>query len=274
LLQIVQRALDEDLAGGDLTTLYTVSEGALGTAQAVAKESLVCCGGPVFEQVFHQVDPAVKVQTLVREGELVRAGTALWSASGSARSLLMAERTALNFVQRLCGIATLTQHFVQALPKGSKTRIADTRKTTPGLRVLERYAVRTGGGHNHRDNLGSAILIKDNHIAAAGGIEAALQRARAGAPHTSKIEVEVTNFDELGRALAGGAEIILLDNFDDAQVAQAVAVIQGRALIEVSGGIKLPRIAALAALGVDVISVGALTHSSPAADISLDLKLD
>jgi nicotinate-nucleotide pyrophosphorylase (carboxylating) len=170
----------------------------------------------------------------------------------------------------MCGIATLTRTYVGALTAGSKTRIVDTRKTTPGLRILERYAVRMGGGHNHRDNLGSAVLIKDNHIVAAGGIEHAIARARARAPHTSRVECEVTNFEELGLALAAGADIVMLDNMSDAEVKQAIEYTKGRALLEASGGITLERIASLSALGVDVISVGALTHSVMSADIGLD----
>jgi nicotinate-nucleotide pyrophosphorylase (carboxylating) len=226
----------------------------------------------VFAAVFQELDADVQVTAVVPEGNLARAGQVLWTVSGNARAMLMAERSALNLVQRLCGVATLTQRFVAALPPGSKTRITDTRKTTPGLRALERYAVRCGGGHNHRDNLGSAVLIKDNHIVAAGGIVRAIERARAGAPHTSKIEVEVADLAQLDEALAAGADIVLLDNFEHAAIAQAVARVAGAALVEVSGGIPLSRVAALAGLGVDVISVGALTHSAPAADISLQFE--
>jgi nicotinate-nucleotide pyrophosphorylase (carboxylating) len=192
---------------------------------------------------------------------------------GSARSILMAERTALNFAQRMSGIATLARRYVGALPAGSRTRVTDTRKTTPGLRALERWAVRTGGAHNHRDTLGSAVLIKDNHIEAAGGIRTAIERARARAPHTSKIEIEVESLAALEEALAAGADIVMLDNFtpSDVETAARRAHEQG-ALVEVSGGITLERIADLARAGVDVISVGALTHSAPAADISLDIE--
>lgn len=270
---IIARALEEDLAAGDLTTLATVDPATLGIARAIAKTPLVVCGGPVFHAVFHKVDATLHIESSVAEGERVAAGQVLWAVQGKAQSILMAERTALNFVQRLCGIATLTRKFVDALPKDSRTRITDTRKTTPGLRVLERYAVRTGGGHNHRDNLGAAVLIKDNHIAAAGGITSAVNAARATAPHTSKIEVEVTSFAELAEALNAGAQIVMLDNFDDGQVAQALAQVAGRAEVEISGGMTLDRIAVLGQLMVDIISVGALTHSAPAADISLQLKL-
>jgi nicotinate-nucleotide pyrophosphorylase (carboxylating) len=270
---IITRALDEDLAAGDLTTLATVDPGTLGQAQAIARTPLVACGESVFQAVFHRVDAALNVAAQVAEGQYVAAGEVLWTVSGKAQSILMGERTALNFVQRLSGIATLTRQFVTALPQGSRTRITDTRKTTPGLRVLERYAVRVGGGHNHRDNLGSAVLIKDNHIAAAGGITAAVHAARATAPHTSKIEVEVTSFAELDEALRAGAQIVMLDNFADSDVERALTQIAGRAEVEVSGGMTLERVAALGKLNVDIISVGALTHSAPAADISLELQL-
>jgi nicotinate-nucleotide pyrophosphorylase (carboxylating) len=173
----------------------------------------------------------------------------------------------------MTGIATMTRRYVDALPRGSKTRITDTRKTTPGLRVLERYAVRVGGGHNHRDNLGSAVLIKDNHVVACGGVRAAIERARAFASHTCKIECEVDSLEQLDEALAAGADIVLLDNMSDEQVKEAVARTRGRALLEASGGITLERVAALATIGVDAISVGALTHSAPAADIGLDFEL-
>ncbi len=267
----VDRALREDLAGGDLTTEACVGEAARAKAAAVARSGLVACGGAVFARVFYRVDPGVRVETLVSEGEIVSPGTQLWSVEGSARAILQAERTALNFVQRMSGIATLAQRYVAALSTGSKTRIVDTRKTTPGLRAFERYAVRTGGAHNHRDTLGSAVMIKDNHIAAAGGITPAVQRARTHAPHTSKIEVEVESIAALSEALDAGADIVMLDNFEASAVAEACQLAKGRALVEVSGGITLPRIAELSKQGVDVISVGALTHSAPAADIALDL---
>lgn len=190
--------------------------------------------------------------------------------SGPARSILMGERVALNFAQRLSGVATKTRAFVDALPKGSKTRITDTRKTTPGLRALERWAVRCGGGHNHRDDLSSAVLIKDNHIAACGGVRIAIERARAHAPHTSRIECEVDRMEQLREALEAKADVILLDNFDDDALKEAVAITAGRALLEVSGGVTLERIPKIAAAGVDVISAGGLTHSAPAADLALD----
>jgi nicotinate-nucleotide pyrophosphorylase (carboxylating) len=194
----------------------------------------------------------------------------LLRAEGRTRSLLKAERTALNLLQRLSGTATLTRKFVDAA--GGRVRICDTRKTTPGLRFLERQAVRHGGGFNHRDNLGSAVLIKDNHIAGAGGITAAVQAARNHAPHTSKIEVEVTNLEEVKEALAVQADILLLDNMGDETTRAAIALIQGRAFVELSGNMSLERVDAVSRLGADAISIGALTHSAPAADISLKLR--
>jgi nicotinate-nucleotide pyrophosphorylase (carboxylating) len=184
----------------------------------------------------------------------------------------MGERVALNFVQRTCGIATRTRAYVEAVPAGCATRIADTRKTTPGLRAVERYAVRVGGGHNHRDNLGAAVLIKDNHIAACGGVAAAIERARAAAPHTARIECEVDTLDQLDQALAAGADVVLLDNMPTSAIVEASKRARGRAMLEASGGITLERVPEIARAGVDVISVGALTHSVSAADIGLDFE--
>jgi nicotinate-nucleotide pyrophosphorylase (carboxylating) len=271
---IIQRALAEDLAGGDITTDATVEPERRASAVAIAKEPLVQCGSEVARAVFHALDPALEFELLAPEGKLVAPPGRLWRVRGSARAILMGERTALNFAQRMSGVATLTQRFVSALPPGSRTRVVDTRKTTPGLRALERYAVRTGGGHNHRNDLGSAVLIKDNHIATAGGVRAAIEKARAFAPHTSRIEVEVETFEQLDEALAARAEVILLDNFEPTTVARAVTLIAGRALVEVSGNVGLERVAQLAQAGVDVISVGALTHSARAADISLRIETE
>jgi nicotinate-nucleotide pyrophosphorylase (carboxylating) len=232
----------------------------------------VVCGGGVFARVFARVDPSLAVDRFVADGELVGQGTRLWTVRGRARGILMGERVALNLVQRMTGVATQARRYVEALPPGSKARITDTRKTTPGLRVLERYAVRAGGAHNHRDDLGSAVLIKDNHIAACGGVRSAIVRARASAPHTAKIECEVDTLEQLDIALAAGADIVLLDNMPDDVVAEAVKRTAGRALLEASGGITLARVRSLAEVGIDAISVGALTHSVPAADIGLDFE--
>ena len=270
--EVVERALSEDLSGGDVTSAACVAIEERAVAKAVAHQPLVVCGGSAFARAFYKVDPGMRVEEVAAEGSYAEAGDVLWIAEGSARSVLMAERTALNFAQRLSGIATLTRQFVDAIPPGGKLRIADTRKTTPGLRFLERYAVRIGGGHNHRDCLGSAVLIKDNHIVAAGGIAAAVSRARQHAPHTSRIEVEVESLQQLDEALAAGADIVMLDNFDTAALEQAVHKTRGKALVEVSGGLTLSRVKQLSELGVDVASVGALTHSAPAADIGLDIE--
>ena len=269
--EIVVRALMEDLAGGDVTTEACVEPAAVAHARAVARGDLVACGALVFARVFAHVDPSLVVETVTPDGTRASRGTTLWTVTGRARSILMGERVALNLTQRMTGVATMTRAYVDAVPAGCSTRITDTRKTTPGLRALERYAVRTGGGMNHRDNLGSAVLIKDNHIAACGGVTKAIERARARASHTSRIECEVDTLAQLDEALAARADIVLLDNMDTATVAEAVRRAKATgALTEASGGITFPRVAELAKAGVFAISVGALTHSAPAADIGLD----
>jgi nicotinate-nucleotide pyrophosphorylase (carboxylating) len=267
---IVVRALEEDLGAGDVTTDACVPVEAMAKALGVARKEIVACGIPVAERVFRAVDPSVVFATHVEEGKRVPPGTTLFSVEGRARAILKGERVALNLVQRMCGVASATRRHVDAVAPGAKTRITDTRKTTPGLRLLERYAVRCGGGHNHRNDLGSAVLIKDNHIVAAGGVSAAIRAARAHAPHTSKIECEVDSLDQLEEALVAGADIVLLDNMDTKTVREAIVRTRGRALLEASGGITLERIRELSEAGVDAISVGALTHSTPAADIGLD----
>ena len=273
---IIDRALHEDLAGGDLTTDSTVAPDRDARASFVARSELVTCGMPIAQRVFERLDVKIEAKIEVAEGTVVPKGTSLLEVRGRARTLLAGERVALNLVQRMAGVATITRKYVSAIPSGARTRIADTRKTTPGLRVLERYAVRCGGGHNHRDMLGSAVLIKDNHLVAAGGVRPAIERARAYAPHTSRIECEVETIAQLHEALDAGADVLLLDNMDDAMVAESVRIVRARPggdrlFVEASGGITLGRIPALAAAGVDVISVGALTHSAPSADVALDL---
>jgi nicotinate-nucleotide pyrophosphorylase (carboxylating) len=269
---LCDRALAEDVAGGDVTTAAIVDPAARGVGRALAKAPLVVSGGDVFARVFYRVDPGVRVEQVAAEGATAAPGDVLFVVEGATASLLVAERTALNFLQRLSGIATLTAEFVRAVPPGLPLRIVDTRKTTPGLRVLERAAVRAGGGKNHRNDLGSAVLIKDNHIAAAGSVTEALRRARGSAPHGSKLEVEVETLAQLDEALSAGADIVLLDNFLPEEVVDAVGRARGKALVEVSGGVTLDRIPALARAGVDVVSVGALTHSARAADISLEIE--
>lgn len=271
---VIERTLLEDTNAGDLTTDATVPPEARATAVAVAKQGQVVCGSLVAERLFRRLDPAARFERLEAEGARVARGSRLWRVESFTRAILLGERSALNLVQRMGGVATATRRHVDALPAGSKTRIADTRKTTPGLRALERYAVRIGGGHNHRDNLGAAVLIKDNHILAAGGVENAIRRAQKSAPHTSRIEVEVEDLGMLEQALRAGADIVMLDNFPPADVSRAVALCIDRALVEVSGNVTLERIAELAGAGVDVISIGALTHSVTAADISLNIELD
>ncbi len=270
LAETIRRALSEDIDRGDLTSEACVEPTILGTAKLNARERLVVCGLPILEEVYAQVDLLVDVESHVQDGDLVDADTTLATIRGPAISILLGERVALNFIQRLTGVSTMTKRFVDALPSGSPTRITDTRKTTPGLRAFERYAVRCGGGHNHREDLGAAILIKDNHIAASGGVSQAIQRAHAYAPHTCRIECEVDTTEQLEEALAAGADIVMLDNFDDERVHEALKLVDGQAIVEVSGGITLQRVASLGALGVDVISVGALTHSSPSCDLGLD----
>jgi nicotinate-nucleotide pyrophosphorylase (carboxylating) len=270
---IIERALAEDLGSGDITSQATVPLGTLARAVAVARGPLVACGEQVFFAVFRKIDDQLRCEGLVHDGTAVQPGTQLWRVEGEARNLLMAERVALNFAQRMSGIATLTRAFVDQVPKGCCARVVDTRKTTPGLRALERYSVRVGGGHNHRDNLSAAILIKDNHIVAAGGIENAVRRAREYAPHTSRIEIEVASCAEFDQALAMGCEIIMLDNFAHPQLIEAIERGKGKAILEVSGGVRLERVRQLAEAGIDVISAGALTHSAPAADIALDIQV-
>lgn len=275
---IIALALAEDIGTGDITTLATVSADATATGVILAKASGTISGIDVARFVFASVDPDIEFVPLVEDGDRVEVRTELVRLSGPARSLLTAERTALNLLQRLSGVATATASYVDGT-EGSRTRIVDTRKTTPGLRLLEKLAVQHGGGHNHRFGLADGILIKDNHLAAIGGsdrIGIAIARARESAPHTLKVEIEVASLDELDQAIGAGADVIMLDNMSTADIAEAV-VRRDRAnrpiLLEASGGITLGRIQELAATGVDLISVGALTHSAPALDISLDLAV-
>jgi nicotinate-nucleotide pyrophosphorylase (carboxylating) len=270
--RIVVAALEEDLASGDLTTEACIDADARAVAHAVARNAMVACGGPVFARAFLRVDATLTVESHVAEGASVEAQARLWTVRGRARSILMGERVALNLVQRMCGVATQARAYVDAIPERCRTRITDTRKTTPGLRALERYAVRAGGAHNHRDDLGAAVLIKDNHVAACGGVRRAIERAREAAPHTAKIECEVDSLEQFDEALVAGADIILLDNMATPMLAEAVKRAGGKALLEASGGITLQRIAEIARAGVDAISVGALTHSVPAADVGLDFE--
>lgn len=266
--RIIRNALQEDIGLGDITTRATVAEGTVARAELVAKEDFVLAGLDVARQVFAILDPAVAFEKLREDGQQVRRGEVFAWLKGDARALLQGERVALNLLQRMCGIATLTARFVAAV-EGSGAIIVDTRKTTPGLRVLEKYAVRTGGGRNHRTSLYDGVLIKENHSMAAGGIAVAIERARQLAPHTLKIEVETRDLAEVEEAVKAGADIILLDNMDIETLTAAVELIESRALTEASGGVNLDTVAEIAATGVNFISVGALTHSFRAVDISM-----
>ncbi len=269
---LIERALGEDLGDrGDLTAQFTLCGTESGRARILARQPGVVAGLPVAARVFEKVDPTLRVETRVPDGTAVRTGEEVLAVAGALRSVLTAERTALNFLQRLSGVATRTRAFVERVA-GTGAVILDTRKTTPGWRALEKYAVKAGGGANHRFGLFDLILIKENHIAAAGSIAAAVERARAGLRADKldlEIEVEARTFDEVKQALAAGADRIMLDNMSVARVREAVAFVAGRAKLEASGGITLENVRAYAETGVDYISVGALTHSAPALDLSL-----
>jgi len=266
--RIIENALLEDIHTGDITTMAVVPEKRSAEARLIAKESMVLAGIDVAARVFALVDPEVRFTARFADGALLKAGDVIADIAGDAASLLQAERVALNLLQRMCGIATLTARYKEAVT-GIGAKVVDTRKTTPGLRQLEKYAVRIGGGSNHRSGLYDAVLIKENHIAAAGGISVAVERARAFVSHTMKIEVETETLDQVAEALDVGVDIIMLDNMDLETMRRAVALIGGRSLVEASGGVTVETIAEIAATGVDIISVGALTHSARAMDISM-----
>lgn len=271
LQRLVESSLKEDIGTGDLTTNSIVPGEAASKGYIVARESGVVAGLFLAEMVFRWLDPSVEFRGKAHDGEKVDGGQVIAEVFGNARAILTGERLALNFLQHLSGIATRTAELVEMV-SGEKARIVDTRKTSPGLRMIEKYAVRVGGGYNHRFGLYDAVLIKDNHIKIAGGIEAAVEAARHNSPHTAKIEVEVEDLAGVREALAVRADIIMLDNMDPATMREAVALIDGRALVEASGGINEKNIKEIAATGVDYISVGALTHSVRSLDISLDIK--
>jgi len=272
---LIDRALGEDLSVGDPTTDILIPPDLTGKAALVSREPGVLAGAEVGLAVFRRVDGELVTSALLEDGAEIGAGARIGTVEGRVASILKAERTAVNFVQRLSGIATETSRFVAAVD-GFKARIVDTRKTTPGLRLLEKYAVRAGGGENHRQNLGDGILIKDNHIAALAdrglSLGDVVREAVRKAPHAVTVEVEVEDLEQLGQALEAGAEIVLLDNMDIELMIQAVALARGRALTEASGGITLDNVREVAATGVDIISVGALTHSARALNISLDME--
>ena len=260
-------AIQEDIGHGDVTTEAVIDPRAVGQAFVFGRESFVLSGSRPFYKVFNLIDPGVEVTSLFRDGERIEAKTHAFRLQGRIQSLLKGERTALNLVQRLSGIATLTRQMVDAMA-GASCRLLDTRKTTPLWRALEKEAVRHGGGANHRFGLYDGVLIKDNHIAAVGGVREAVQRARQGVSHTLKVEVEVETLHDLEAAIEAGADVILLDNFSPEDLKTAVALTAGRCLLEASGGVTLDRIRAIAETGVDFVSCGALTHSARAIDIS------
>jgi nicotinate-nucleotide pyrophosphorylase (carboxylating) len=270
--EAVARALEEDLGrAGDITSIATIPASTKAHAVMVARQAGVIVGLPVAFAVFRKLCPEIHLQAYVRDGAAVAAGVHLMTISGPARAVLSGERTALNFVGRLSGIATLTSNYVRKTT-GTNLRVCCTRKTTPGLRALEKYAVRCGGGFNHRFGLDDAILIKDNHIAVAGGIRPVLERARSHAGHLVKVEIEVDTLAQLREVLDTGlADAVLLDNMDNATPSEAVKMAQGRAVLEASGGVTLNSIAEIAATGVDYVSCGALTHSAPNFDVALDI---
>ncbi|MET0468349.1 MAG: carboxylating nicotinate-nucleotide diphosphorylase [Aeromicrobium sp.] len=271
IVRVVEAALDEDAPHGDLTSEVFVPRDAVATADLVAREPGVFAGGEVVEVAMTTLDPGVEVTVHLAEGARFAAGDRLATVRGNARAVLRGERIALNLVQRMCGIATLTADYVEAAGPG--VRVVDTRKTTPGLRALERHAVRCGGGHNHRFSLSDAVMAKDNHLALVDDVTAAIRAAREQLPHTTHLEVEVDRLDQIEPVLAGGVDTIMLDNFSLDDLRAGVELVAGRALVEASGGVDLSTIGEIAKTGVDVISVGALTHSVSNLDLGLDVRL-
>ncbi len=269
--RLIDLALDEDLGHGDVTTEACGSLGS-GVGRIICRQPVVVCGLPVAAWVLERADPDVELTAEAADGVVLHAGSELVRLVGSVAALLRVERTVLNFLMRMSGVATLTRRYVEAV-EGTGAQIVDTRKTLPGWRLLDKYAVRTGGGRNHRFHLGSGILIKDNHIAACGSVREAATRARARAPHTLRVELEVEDDREVTEALEAGVDVILLDNMSPDQVREVVKRVEGRAMIEVSGGVELVNVRAYAEAGAQLISVGALTHSAPAVDMSLDLEI-
>lgn len=270
IAETVRTALREDVADGDLTA-QLIPEEQQAHARVITREDATLCGAPWFDEVFRQLDSRVRVQWHTTDGSRIKANEVLCTIDGPARAILTGERTALNFLQALSGTATITRKYVDAAD--GRITILDTRKTTPTLRALEKYAVRAGGGTNHRHGLHDAVLIKDNHIRLAGGVRVAVERMRAAQPD-KPIEIEAQDLDQVDEAIAAGADIVLLDNMETEMIREAVKRIAGRAKVEISGGITLERIPELAATGADYVSVGALTHSAPAADLSLEIEPD
>jgi len=271
LKELLMLALEEDLGPGDVTSEATIHPESESVAVMLAKQDLILAGLAVARAVFHYLDPNIQFTTIVKDGDVITAGTEIAKLSGNTRALLAGERVALNLLQHLSGIATLTTAYTEQV-KGLKAELLDTRKTLPGLRQLEKYAVRVGGGKNHRFGLYDGVLIKDNHIKASGSITKAVERSRKSAHHLLKIEVETKTLDEVSEALAAGADVIMLDNMPIDMMRKAVGLVAGKALLEASGNITLKTIRAVAEAGVDFISSGSLTHSAPAADISMKIK--
>lgn len=271
--EIILNALREDVGTGDITTLTTIPADKTARGRFIAKEAGILCGLEVCERVFKILDNNISFKSHKKDGEKVEKGEEIAEISGNARNLLTGERTAINLLHKMSGIATETAKSVAQIA-GTQAKIADTRKTTPGLRVLEKYAVKTGGGTNHRFNLADGILIKDNHIAASGGIKQAVTSARANAPHTLKVEVECENMSDVSKALEAGADIIMLDNMTVEDMKKAVDFIAGRALTEASGNMDEKDLREVAATGVDIISIGALTRNAKSLDISLKFVLE
>ncbi len=267
--EIIQLALKEDIGSGDITTEAVIEEDKEVNAKLVAKEDFILAGLPIFKKVFKFLSPQIHFEDFHKDGDLVKKGKIISRIKGSASCILKGERVALNFLQRMSGIATITRKFVERISY-TDAKILDTRKTAPGNRILDKYAVKVGGGKNHRLGLYDGILIKDNHIALLGSVRKAIRLVKKNAPHTLKIEVEVENLDQLKEAIDEGADIVLLDNMDIDQIREAVRIGKGKVLIEVSGGVNLENVKEIAETGVDFISVGAITHSVKGVDISLE----
>lgn len=271
--KLIELALEEDIGPGDITTAHLIKPDQQGQAHIIAKEPLVLAGLDIARRVFKSLNPNIQFIPLASDGDEIAAAATIVEVTGGMQTLLTGERTALNFLQRLSGIATMVREYVQVVAMHN-IQLVDTRKTTPGWRVLEKYAVRIGGAANHRMGLYDGVLIKDNHIAACGGIAVAVRTARKAVSHLVKIEVETSDLDQVQQALDAGADVIMLDNMNFEQIKAAVAKIAGRALVEVSGGIRKDQLVALAQTGVDMLSIGALTHSACSVDMSMQITAD
>ncbi|NLK38413.1 MAG: carboxylating nicotinate-nucleotide diphosphorylase [Epulopiscium sp.] len=266
--RLLLQALQEDITAEDVTTNAIVKGNPKGQAQLICKEGGILAGITVFQRVFELLDEDAVVETVYQDGDVIEKGSVIATVTGNVKAILSGERVALNYLQRMCGIATLTRDMAEQL-KNTKTKLLDTRKTTPNMRIFEKYAVTVGGGCNHRYNLSDGVLIKDNHICAAGGVKEAIMMAKKYAPFVRKIEVEAETLEMVEEAVAAGADIIMLDNMDDDTMAQAIKMIGGRAQTECSGNVSKERLKSIGALGVDFVSCGALTHSAPVLDLSL-----